>query len=275
MKNLIAGEGEILRAISEEGTAIINADCPHASMMAEAIDRPNLMISYGQHERADVQALNVRLVKPYGYEFDIRFLDEVLPVRLNVFGRYQVYNALAAAAAALHVGIEPEQIVQQLEAFDPPRLRSQTEWIDGIFVIADCYNASPDATMTALRSMLDVADLSRRIALLGDMLELGEFTEKYHREVGVVAAEAKVDLLCTVGEHTRSTSDEAARRGVAVMHFATPREAAEFLDGELRANDGLVVKGSRGLKLEEALRILRERRSERSMGDRLSAEAMS
>jgi UDP-N-acetylmuramoyl-tripeptide--D-alanyl-D-alanine ligase len=261
LKGLIAGEGEILRAMSEDGTAIINADCPHASMMAEVIDRPNLIISYGQHERADVQALNVRLAQPYGYEFDLRFLDEVLPVRLNVFGRYQVYNALAAAAAALHVGIEPEQIVERLEEFDPPRLRSQAEWIDGIFIIADCYNASPDATMTALRSMQDVSGLERRVALLGDMLELGEFAEQFHRQVGAVVAEAKFDLLCTVGEMSRITSHEAEKRGVAVAHFASSVEAAEFLSSELRSNDGLVVKGSRGVRLEEALRAFRELRS--------------
>jgi len=261
LKQLIAGEGEILRAMDETGTAIINADCPHASMMAEAIDRPNLIISYGQHERADVQALNVRLVKPYGYEFDLRFLDETLPVRLNVFGRYQVYNALAAAAAALHVGIEPAQIVERLGQFDPPRLRSQTEWIDGIFVIADCYNASPDATITAVRSMADVSGLKRRVALLGDMLELGDFTEKFHRQVGVVCGESKLDFLCTVGRSTRVTSEEAARRGVAVAHFDSAVEAAEFLHGELKEGDGLVVKGSRGLRLEEALRVFRELRS--------------
>jgi UDP-N-acetylmuramoyl-tripeptide--D-alanyl-D-alanine ligase len=190
-----------------------------------------------------------------------------------VFGRYQVHNALAAAAAALTLNIDPELIAERLVNFDPPKLRSQTEWIDGILVIADCYNASPDATITAVRSLNDVDGLRRRVALLGDMLELGDFSEKYHRQVGITAAEAKLDLLCAVGPMSRMMVEEARQRGIEAEHFGSSAEAAAFLHGYLVEGDGLVVKGSRGIRLEEALAKFKELRSAVSTGCEIPMEA--
>ena len=188
--------------------------------MAEAFDIPAMVISYGQNPKADVRASNVELVAPYGYTFDLRILDVTQQVHLKVYGRYQISNALAAAAAAA-IGVPPEVIAQRLNEFDAPRMRAQTEWFDGFLIIADCYNASPDAMMTSLRSLNDITIPGLRYALLADMLELGDHAEKYHRTAGRTAAEAGVDFLCTDRDRRAvhpGRSRKPWRRGEAFRH---------------------------------------------------------
>ncbi|MCC6546520.1 UDP-N-acetylmuramoyl-tripeptide--D-alanyl-D-alanine ligase [Candidatus Sumerlaeota bacterium] len=261
IEGLIAAKAELFEASPRTATAIINADCPHASIMAEAFDIPELVISYGQNPKADVRASNVELVAPYGYTFDLRILDVTQHIHLKVYGRYQISNALAAAAAAAAIGVPPEVIAQRLNEFDAPKMRAQTEWFDGFLLIADCYNASPDAMLTSLHSLNDLTITGQRYALLADMLELGDHTEKFHRDAGRAAAEAKVDFLCTIGTHSRFMREEAENLGVAARHFDSAEDAAEFLSRKLQSNDVLLVKGSRGMKLETGLLKLKEIRA--------------
>lgn len=262
LENLIRGEAEIFEAMPKSGTAIINADCPHASIMAEAFNIPEMVITYGHNAKADVRATKVRLAKPHGYAFDLHVLDEVHPVHLRMYGRFQVSNALAAAAAAATVGVSPETIARRLGEFHAPSMRGQMEWMDGALIVSDCYNASPDAVVASIWSLVDIPDLRSRIAVLGDMRELGEHEEKFHRQTGIAVAEAQLDLLCTIGESARFTHEEAERRGIAARHFDDREELAEFLAHRLQSGDGMVVKGSRALKLETVLRRLREIRSQ-------------
>ncbi len=262
VEKLIAAKAEPFEAMPREGTAVINSDCPHCSMMAEAFDIPAMVITYGQNKEADVQARNVRLTKPFGYAFTLRILDSAHRVHLRVFGRYQVSNALAAAAAAATLGISPDRIAERLRAFNVPKLRAQTEWFDGVLIISDCYNASPDATITSLRSLADLSGINRRYAVLGDMHELGEHSEKYHRAVGQAVAEAQIDFLCTYGPEALSIRDEAERKGIAAKHFEDLEEIADFLDRKLDRGDALIVKGSRLMRLEDVLLKFRVRRSE-------------
>lgn len=274
-EGLIRAKAELFEAMPRSGTAIINADCPHSAIMAEAFDIPEMVLSYGQNEKADVRASNIRLLEPYGYEFNLRILEVEKTARLHVYGRYQVMNALAATTVAVSLGIDPEEIIERLGQFEAPAMRSQTEWIDGMLVITDCYNASPDAMVTSVRSLADVAGLERRVALLGDMYELGDHTEKFHRQVGRAVAEAQMDLLVTVGSHSRYLCEEAERRGVEARHFSVHGDAAEFLARELQPGDGLIVKGSRGMKLETVLQRLKELRSEIATGARISETTLA
>lgn len=262
VENLIRAKAELFEAMPRDGTAIVNADCPHASIMAEAFKLPKMIISYGQEKRADVRAERVRLVEPYGYRFTLVVLDEFFPVHLKVFGRYQVSNALAAAAAAARIGVPPAVIAERLHEFDAPAMRAQTEWLDGVLVISDCYNASPDATITSLMSLNDIGGISQRFAVLGDMLELGDHAEKYHRNVGTAAAEAHIDFLCTIGEEAAYIREEAENRGIAAKHFDNTDDIAEFLHRKLKKDDALIIKGSRLCALEQVLLRLKEMRSE-------------
>ncbi len=267
LEDLIRGEAEIFEAMHAGGTAILNADCPHTSIMTEAFPLPGTMITYGQNDAADVRATNVRLAKPWGYQFDLHVLDETHPVHLKMYGRFQVSNALAAAAAAAFAGVSPGVIAERLSEFNAPAMRAQVEWFDGVLIVSDCYNASPDAVVRSLWSFNDVHGLRSRVAVLGEMKELGGHEEKYHRLIGVTAAEAQLDALCTIGGSARFACEEAEQRGVAARHFEDVEELAEFLHRHLRSGDGLMIKGSRALRLENVLRRFREIRSAVREGD--------
>ncbi len=266
-EKLIAAKAELFEASPRDATAVINADCPHCSIMAEAFRIPEMVITYGQNKKADVQAKNVRLAEPYGYEFDLQILEEVLPVHLKVYGRFQVSNALAAIAAAATLGVSPETIADKLCRFNAPEMRGHTEWFDGIFMISDCYNASPDATISSLQSLNDVAGINRRFAVLGDMAELGEHSERFHRIVGAAVAEAHIDYLCTIGEYSEYIREEAEKSGIAAKQFDSAEEIAEFLNRKLGPSDGMIIKGSRMLKLEQVLLRLKELRSMVQQGE--------
>lgn len=258
MVKLIAAKAELFERLDGDATAVINVDCPHSSMMGEAFRLPSNIITFGQNPKSDVRAENVRLTRPFGYDFTLVIDGSHHDVHLKVYGRYQVSNALAAAAGAHALGVDAETIARRLGEFNAPAMRAQTEWFDGIFVITDCYNASPASVISTLHSLGDVQGLGRRFALLGEMKELGEYSDKLHREVGRAVAESGIDFLVTVGPEADVIREEAAQRGVSACHFNDPGEAAEFLSSRLDTGDALLVKGARVLRLEDVLMHLKE-----------------
>lgn len=260
LENLTRAEGEILEVLRPNGIAVLNADCPNTRQLASMMEMPAHRFTFGINNPADVRAENIQPLKPVGYAFDIRTASETAHVTLGIYGRYQIYNVLAATAAALTAGLDLASIAAALHDFQPPKLRSQTEWLDGVLVICDCYNASPDATIKSLASLSDVSGIRRRIALLGDMNELGQQAEELHRQTGRAVAEARVDLLCAFGKQAEWIAQEAERGGVETMRFSDGEEAAQYLGRQLREGDALLVKASRTVGLEKVLERVRELR---------------
>lgn len=262
LPKLIEGEAEMFAAMNPHGTAIVNLDCPHSQLVTESFRFPNTVITFGLSEKADVRASRMEVVPPFGYRFLLHVQDEAAWVTLPVFGRYQVLNALAAAAAAAALGIAPDEIADRLNSFRVPKLRSEIESCDGVTIVKDCYNASPAAMIESIRSLADFTSANRRVALIGDMLELGDHTEALHREVGRTLAQAQFDLVCCVGKFTVFVVGEVEKAGMPAMWFSSSEEAAIHLSRELRADDVLLVKGSRANKLELAIERFRSLRSE-------------
>lgn len=258
LSKLIAAKAELFERLDPEATAVLNTDCPHSAVMGEAFRIPKNIIMYGQDSKADIRAEGVRLVRPFGYEFTLVIGDVRERVHLKVYGRYQVSNALAAAAGAWTMGISPGRIAERLEEFNAPEMRAQTEWFDGIFIVTDCYNASPASVISTLQSLSDVHGLGRRFALLGDMKELGEYSATYHKEVGMAVAESGVDFLVTFGKDSEIIMREASSRGISSRHFSDADEAADFLSCKLESGDALLVKGARALKLEDIILKFKE-----------------
>jgi UDP-N-acetylmuramoyl-tripeptide--D-alanyl-D-alanine ligase len=260
LENLILCEGEIVEVLRRDGVAVLNSDCPNVRKLPSLLPMPEQVVTYGVGEEAHVRAVNIKPMQPVGYRFDLTANGESVTIVLGIYGRYQIYNVLAASAAALAAGFELPQIAAALENFQPPKLRSQAEWSDGVLIISDCYNASPDATIKSLASLTDVSGIRRRIALLGDMNELGAQSEELHRETGRAVAAARIDVLCAFGKQAGWIAEEAARGGVVTHRLEDREEAAQFVGTLLKEGDALLVKASRTVGLEKVLERVRELR---------------
>ena len=186
-------------------------------------------------------------------------VEKQVPVALRVYGNHNVMNALAAIAVAMRYGITPERAAEGLARYEPIAMRGQIKKENGITWIDDTYNASPDSMKSGVQVMLSVEG-NRYIAVLADVLELGDSSELLHREVGAYLAnltehEKKTDLLVTVGTQASFIAQEAKKNGMTEVHsVATNAEAVEVLKRTLCEGDVVLVKGSRGMHTEEILR---------------------
>ncbi|MDK2970787.1 MAG: UDP-N-acetylmuramoyl-tripeptide--D-alanyl-D-alanine ligase [Candidatus Sumerlaeota bacterium] len=254
---LTAAKAELFTTMQPGGTALINCDCPHIAKILPAIAARHKTVLFGEGKQAHVRARNIEAEKPFGYRFELLVNGRGVPVYLPVFGRYQIANALGAVAVAIELGVPLEDAVDRLATFTAPEMRSRIQNIEGVRIIEDCYNASPSAVESALASLGQIAGRGRRYTLLGDMNELGGFAEACHRRVGRAAASAKLDGIFTVGDLSVWITSEALDREASARHFDSIEEAAEHLAGILRADDAVLVKGSRIARLERAIDFLR------------------
>jgi UDP-N-acetylmuramoyl-tripeptide--D-alanyl-D-alanine ligase len=186
---------------------------------------------------------------------------QTIQVRLPTWGEHNARNALAALAVAKAMGIEWATASEALTKFQPPKMRLQRQWMEppGCWVINDAYNANPDSVKAALRT-LKALPARRRVAVLGEMLELGAFHEQGHREVGEVAAET-VDLLLVVGEGAMAIAEGALAAGMpseCIVRFATLKEAQKAWREWLKAGDVVLLKASRAVGLERLLEPISE-----------------
>lgn len=171
---------------------------------------------------------------------------------LSVLGFHNVLNALAALAVAEQYGISPSLAKQGLKAYQPLSMRGKKEWCAGVLLIDDTYNASPDSVKGAL-DLLAETKAERKVAVLADILELGEFSEHSHYEVGRLASEKGVSIAVLIGKESLRTVRGILdwKPEIIVHHFMENKEAAAYLKQELRAGDAVLFKGSRGMKIEE------------------------
>ena len=175
---------------------------------------------------------------------------ERYPVRIPVMGRHCVRDALQAWAAARALGLEGAGAAKALEDYQRTGMRQHMVRRQEITLMEDCYNASPDSMRAAFETFRRVEG-RRHLALLGDMLELGSYAEQAHRELGALAAGFGLDLLVCYGPAAALAAQEAEKRGIRALSFTDPEQAARALARQLEPGDALLVKGSRGMRLEE------------------------
>ncbi len=253
---LIAAKAELFTTMRRNTTAIVNADCERSAKIRESGVLPWEIITFGENPGAKIRATDVAPLDSLGWQFKAWFFKWDQAMRLPAFGRYQISNALAAASIALLLGVPPETIALRMATFDPPRMRSRVHDLGGITVISDCYNASPSAAVAAIRSFAETPGVKRRFVLLGDMAELGRFSEAQHRRVGAAAAEAGITQVITAGDAARWIAEEASAEGADAEHFPDADHAVQYLLKEMKPGDGLLVKGSRVARLERAIELL-------------------
>ena len=179
-------------------------------------------------------------------------------VKLNVCGIHNVYNSLVAIAVAREFGIEPSVSKVGLEQYQPIKMRGQILTYGSLKVIDDTYNASPDSMMSGVNVLLDLSGVKRRIAVLADVLELGEMSEQCHYGVGEAIAEKAVDVLVTVGSQARFIAKAVQDRQLSMetYSFDNNEQANAFLKDFIRPEDGILVKGSRGMHTEQIVEML-------------------
>ena len=208
-------------------------------------------VYYGTDECYAVHAEDVRQIGLERTEFTLVCGSAALPVSMPAVGRHMVLNAIAAATVAKELGMTAEEIRAGLESYTPVGHRGRVEKLGGITLVDDCYNAGPDsmrASIAALRG-------ERRIALLGDMLELGETTRELHESLGAFAAE-NLEALFTVGELGQSIAEGARKAGMSEVFTLERETAAEEVGEYLRPGDALLIKASRGMHLEDIVDAL-------------------
>ena len=258
---------KLIDVLDKEGIAVLNYDDPMVYQMGK--DKKCKIITYGFSEGADVRAINYesRLANSensyvYGFTgFKAFFKGSLVPVKLNnVLGKHQIYPALAGISVGLVFGLNLIEMSEALSR-DYQTLPGRMKLIKGIkntLIIDDTYNAAPLSTSAAIKTLREISEQkqgSRTIAVLGDMLELGRYAPEVHEEIGREAAEV-VDYLLTVGERARFIAEGAIKKGLAkdrLFSFCTSEEAGKFLQGLLKENDIILVKGSRAMKMEKVV----------------------
>lgn len=247
-------KAELPESLPPDGWCILNADDPRVAAMATRT--PAHVVTYGFAPHADVRAVEVISHGLYGIELTVVHQGEQHHLQTPLIGRHHAYTALAAIAAALVVGLDWEAIAAGLR--DPgERLRLRVvNGQQGVTIIDDTYNAAPLSTIAALEVLAETP--GRRIAVLGEMLELGSATEEGHRQVGAAAART-ADLLVAVGRQAQTVAAAARAAGMAeaqVIVCADNDEAIDRLRSLIQAGDCLLVKGSRGVQMETIVTAL-------------------
>lgn len=188
--------------------------------------------------------------------FTVQFAGGTQPVTIPTIGRHNVYDALAAFGVGLSLAVEPAQIAAGLLNYVPAGMRQRIRTVGDITVVEDCYNASPDSQRAALE-VLSALPAQRKIAVLGDMLELGDYADEAHRQVGQYAAAQSVDLLFGCGTYAKSIV-EAASKTIPAQHFETKEALFAALLQEIQPGDAVLFKASRGMAFEDVMQKLYE-----------------
>jgi UDP-N-acetylmuramoyl-tripeptide--D-alanyl-D-alanine ligase len=259
LDGVTAEEGVLFDALARGGgTAFVNADDPRVVTLARRCRR---RIRYGFHARGTaVRGKGLRLDEQARarFEFQGGRMRKRAAVRLSVPGGHQGMNALAAAAVGLTFRVPVREIVAALESFAAPEKRMAVLDLNGVTVLNDTYNANPDSTVAALETLAAMNTSGKRIAVLADMLELGAAEAAEHQRVGEAAGRLGLDYVLTYGP--RAKEIHRAVRGPFAAHYDQKNVLAEFLAELLAPGDLVLLKGSRGMAMEDVLVFLTQRR---------------
>ena len=241
---------ELIESLPAGAVAVLNADDEYVSQFGR--DFKGKVVMYGTRATADVRAESVQSKGPEGVEFDVVIGSVREHARLPLVGEHNVLNALAAVSVGLERGLKPSEAVGALATLAAADKRGQVLQVGNITVINDCYNSNPKA-LEAMVDALATMSAKRRIVVAGEMLELGPAGEEMHRRAGQHAAEKKIDVLVGVRGLALAMVEGARQAGTRAEFVAGPEEAGEWLARETRDGDVVLLKASRGVKLEKAL----------------------
>jgi UDP-N-acetylmuramoyl-tripeptide--D-alanyl-D-alanine ligase len=261
---------ELIESLPAKGTAVLNADDEYVSQFGR--DFKGRVITYGFGPAATVRAENLKSLGEKGSSFDIVVGDRREPATLPLVGNHNVYNVLAATAVALERGLTLSEVALSLASLSAADKRGQVVRIGNITVINDCYNSNPKA-LAAMVDALAGMPARRRIVVAGEMLELGPQGNVLHRESGQHIAAEGIDILIGVRGLASHLVEAAKQAGISAKFVATPEEAGKWLAEETRDGDVVLLKASRGVKLEKALEQLSAVSHQPSGGSKTTADS--
>lgn len=244
---------ELVEALPAHGVAFLNCDDHYVSQFGR--DFRGKVVYFGSGPCADPRAFSIEALGAEGQRVEVRAGDKKAELRLKLLGRHNVANAMSAIAVGLHAGVPLEACCDALEQLEPEDKRGQVLTIGGVTVINDCYNSNPEAlkAMIGTLAAMPVGSGGRRILVAGEMLELGANSATMHAACGEAAAKAGVDVVIGVSGDARVLADAARNSGAEALFFEAPEEAGQWLRAEAKPGDVVLLKASRGVRLERAL----------------------
>lgn len=250
---VMKAKGELLEALGEDGTAVLNIDDERICRLAEQFG--GRVVSFGIHSSAEVWATPVSQSLS-GCSFDLCWYDESVRVRLAIPGNGAIYNALAAAAVGYKLGLSMEEVKKGLETMVPMPGRMEILTLPGgVHLINDSYNANPGSMALAIDTLRSLKGNGRGILITGDMLELGEHAESAHRELGILVTRAGTARLYATGEFAQAVAEGATGAGMdpGKIFIGSHDEIVKAVKGHLGPGDWILVKGSRLMAMEKVI----------------------
>lgn len=270
--NIFKAKSELLQSLNKDGIVILNRDDPYFLKMLEIV-KGKKIITFGLENKSDIMAFNIRMISDRGMKFTLKIKDvEDREIFSPLLGRYNIYNALAASATAFASGVEMDLIEKGLSSFQPLEMHMYLKnFYDDIKILNDSYNANPLSVKKALETLVEVSQGNRNIAILGDMLELGEKTNFYHQEIGREVAKLSINTLITVGEGGKIIAKSSKDEGMSENKiFSFKQSEKKKLVKELlnltRPGDFVLLKGSREMKMEEILEFWQKEYRKNNLG---------
>jgi UDP-N-acetylmuramoyl-tripeptide--D-alanyl-D-alanine ligase len=257
MEGVAEEEGWLGQLLPESGTLFLNGDSEWTPKIADRTRAKTALVGASRENawRGDLVSMDES-----GVRFRVAAPREDFSgeYKTNLLGRHQITNAVFALAVGAELGISAEAARRGLALAQPPKMRMQSWQAGGVRVLDDSYNANADSMLAALETLADLPCSGRRIAILGDMAELGEHAESAHREVGRCAAELGINLLIGVGKFATQTAHAAAQAGLrAVLRFDSVETAAANVPDVVQAGDLVLLKASRATGLDRVGQQLR------------------
>ncbi|MFA6594561.1 MAG: UDP-N-acetylmuramoyl-tripeptide--D-alanyl-D-alanine ligase [Candidatus Buchananbacteria bacterium] len=263
IENIAREKGILVDRLRAGGWGVLNADNEYTAKLKNSVK--GRFLTYGFSSEASVRAHDVVLLSQkndlQGVSFKLSYDGKVAPVFLpEVLGEHLIYGALAAISVGIIMGLNLVEIIEALQNFRAPSGRMRLiEGVRDSLIIDDTYNASPEPTIAAVQVLGKLPANGRKIAVLGDMLELGDFEDNGHRLVGQTVAQEGINLLIAVGARAKIIAEAAVAAGFDNKHvikFADSEEAGEYLLKELNAGDLVLIKGSQGMRMEKTVKII-------------------
>jgi UDP-N-acetylmuramoyl-tripeptide--D-alanyl-D-alanine ligase len=267
LNQLVEEKASLLKSVKSDGLVILNADDEVVAGLKSKTK--NKVVTFGFNEEADMQASNMQILYkksddaggeiPDGLLFRLNYDGNSLPVAIEgAFGQNHVYSALVALSVASGLSLNMVTAGQALKNYEtPPGRNKLLEGVKKTLIIDDTYNSSPVAAEAAVKTLeeMRIKKGGKKIAVLGDMLELGKHTDEMHKELGKIASKV-VDVLVTVGPRARLIAEGALNQDFPedkIFQYDDSRSAGKFVEGIINDGDIILVKGSQGVRMERAV----------------------